>query len=1154
VGVVVVLAALTAGSGVAWAAPLWQIAAVPNSTAAPGSTLDYRVEIRNAAGSSAEGSVEPIKFTGTLPPGLTIESVTMVSATEFSMDCSGVTPGAQTFTCESSETLPTQAENGLQYYKTMLVRVNVEPGAQGVLTSRFEIAGGDPSPPSASTVATATITDEAPVFGISAFDAPVSADAAGSLFTQAGGHPYAQTTTVNFNTYESPEPLKGDLTPVEATKDVEVQLPPGFVGDPHGVGQCTLAQLSHSSGQLPEPSCPVSSQVGTTIVRSNSLAFHTLFGPIPVFNMQPPSNAPARLGFNVSGVVVVVDVTVRSGGDYGLTAHASNISEALAIAGTTLTLWGVPADPVHDSERACPGDRAPWEGFPTCSSGAAQTAFLRNPTSCGPAGVGLATSVRADSWVHPGAYTQPKTVYSHKPNGYPYPESEWGAQEGITGCDKVPFNPEMSVTPDTAAAGVPAGYTFDLSMPQSDEPGTIDQSDVRRIELALPAGVQINPSSAAGLEGCSEAQVALHSESEASCPPASKLAAVSVKAPALENPLSGGLYLATPYANPAKSLVAVYLIASGSGVTVKLPGAVRLDPATGQATAVFDETPQLPFSDVHVELKDGSRAAFTNPATCGGYEANATLSGWSGAGALLKLGFSIEHGADGGACAAPGFAPSLVAGTVSPRAGAFSPFVLSFARTDSEQQITGLTDTFPPGVSAVLKGVARCSDADVKAAESETGGCPQASRVGSVTVGAGSGPDPYFLKGSVYFTGPYNNGPFGEVVVVPAVAGPFNLGDVVVRGSIRVDPKTAQATVVSDPFPLFVKNTGIPADVRRVDVSVDRPGFTFNPTNCNELQATGTLSSAQGASERVSSRFQAADCANLAFHPRFTASTQGKTSRREGASLDVKVGFKAGQANIAKVKVSLPRALPSRLDTLKLACTDAVFQANPAACPAASRVGAAVARTPILPVPITGPAYIVSHGGAAFPDLEMVLQGEGVTLVLDGHTDISQKTNITTSTFDAVPDVPVSSFELKLPEGAHSVLGAPGGALCGKTLTMPTTLTGQNGAVLRQATPVNVTGCKPAIRVVGHTVKGSQASIRVTVPSAGTLVAGGTGIGRSVQHARGAQVVTIGVTLGQHDRQVLAKNPRQRVNAKVTLRFKPKRGAPLTAYVSLLMG
>ena len=389
--------------------------------------------------------------------------------------------------------------------------------------------------------------------------------------------------------------------------------------------------------------------------------------------------------------------------------------------------------------------------------------------------------------------------------------------------------------------------------------------------MTLPAGLELDPSAANGLEACSEAQIGYlpgksaevghpqFTPDAASCPDASKVGSVEVVSPLLDHTIKGGVYLAAQDANPFKSLLALYIAVHDpvSGVVLKLPGKVTADPATGQLTATFAENPQLPFEDMKLDFFGGERASLMTPPVCGQYAASASFASWAQPASPMSpfvKPFSISSGC------APGFAPSLTAGTVSNGAGSFSPFTLSFARSDGEQQVKGLTFTMPPGASAKLAGVPECSDADAAA-----GTCPESTRIGSVTVGSGVGSDPFFLKGSVYLTGPYDNGPFGEAVVVPANAGPFKLGNVVVRGSIRIDPRTAQATVVSDPFPQFVGSTGIPTDVRRVDVTLDRPGFSFNPTNCSELKTTGTLTSVGGASAVLSQRFQAADCSRLAF-------------------------------------------------------------------------------------------------------------------------------------------------------------------------------------------------------------------------------------------------------------------------------------------------
>jgi hypothetical protein len=946
-------------------------------------------------------------------------------------------------------------------------------------------------------------------YGVKSFDGQVNGNPANCgnpadcPFTQAGGHPYSISTQLAFNTTEANptiDPPFNKLWPAEPEKDVVVDLPPGLIGNPTAVKQCALAQLA-AGGYA---ACPPASQVGVTDITFNLGATQVGF---PVYNMVPPPNAPVQFGFNVAGTVVTLDGALRSGSDYGVTVNVHNISEGIAIIATNVTFWGVPSDPSHTPERACPGTVAPAqepENPITCATDPTGVAFLRNPTSCepvpgSPVTDGLVTSVLTDSWFHLGAVDangrpvagdpnwKEASFVSHLPEADPNPN----AHVLPTACGKVPFTPTFTAAPTAPAqAGAPSGFAFDLKLPQSNDPTQIAEGDLRKAVVTLPAGVRVSPSSASGLEACSQAQIALSSTSDAACPEASKIGTLSVDTPLLEKPLTGAVYLATPYANKFGSLVALYLVAKGPGVVVKLAGDVQIDPGTGQLKATFDNTPQLPFDELHVALKGGPRAPLVTPQACGTYTTHAQLTSWSGAVVSSDSSFTLTQGVNGSSCAAPGFAPDFVAGVGGPVAGAFSPFELSFSRNDGEQEFSGLTETLPKGVSAILKGVPLCSETDAAAAT-----CLSSSQIGTVTVGAGAGTDPYFLKGSIYLTGPYNGGPYGEAVEVPVIAGPFDLGTEVVRGSIRIDPQTAQATVVSDPFPRFVKSTGIPAEIRRVDVSLDRPGFTFNPTDCEEQHTTGTLTSVEGANAPVSSRFQVGECANLAFKPVFTVSTAGKTSKANGASLHVHLATGerpgGGEANIAKVDVQLPVVLPARLPTLQKACTAAQFAANPAGCPEGSFVGTATAHTPILANPLSGPAILVSHGGQAFPDLVLLLQGEGIRIDLTGHTQI--KNGITYNHFETVPDAPVSSFDLTLPQGPHGVLTTdkPGVRnLCALTRTvlvtkrvtrrvnghnrkvtvkarkavvapllMPTKITAQNGAVINQNTKIAVTGC-----------------------------------------------------------------------------------------------
>jgi hypothetical protein len=590
-----------------------------------------------------------------------------------------------------------------------------------------------------------------------------------------------------------------------------------------------------------------------------------------------------------------------------------------------------------------------------------------------------------------------------------------------------------------------------------------------------------------GYRAAADAQIALSSEAAPTCPDASQIGTVEVHTPLLDHPLPGTVYLGTPLCDPCNNadaatgrMLRLFIGVNDpqSGTVVKLAGTVSADPQTGQLTARFKNNPQLPFGDLTLSFKGGSRAALATPSTCGAFTTTTDLTPWSAPftpDATPSSSFEISG------CGDPNqFVPSFSAGTINTQAGAYTPFVLSFSRQDSDQRFARLTATLPPGLLAKLAGVPLCSDADANA-----GTCPAASRIGGVIAGAGPGTHPFFLPGQVFLTGPYKGGPYGLAVEVPALAGPFNLGTVVMRQSLHVDVNDGHVAAVSDPLPTILD--GVPLQVRTVSVTLDRPGFTFNPTSCNPTQIGATITSVGGINASVASRFQVGGCGILAFKPSFAVSTRGKTSKANGASLDVTVAQKPGEADIHKVDVQLPLALPSRLTTIQKACSEAQFAANPAGCPAGSNVGTATARTPILNAPLAGPAYLVSHGGAAFPDLDIVLQGEGITIDLVGNTDI--KKGITFSRFEAVPDAPISSFELSLPQGPHSALAAYGDLCAGsKTATvrklitrrvhghlrhmtvsvknsvaeqllMPTTIVGQNGAVVRQTTTIAVTGC-----------------------------------------------------------------------------------------------
>ena len=729
---------------------------------------------------------------------------------------------------------------------------------------------------------------------------------------------------------------------------------------------------------------------------------------------------------------------------------------------------------------------------------------------------------------------------------------------GVSGCARPGFTPSISVMPESSVADSPTGLHVDLRVPQSESQGTLATANLKDAVVALPAGVTVNASAASGLVACSPAQIEMNGPEPAQCPDASKIGSVSIETPLLEHPLPGAIYLAAQNENPFGSLLAVYIAVDDrqTGVVIKLAGKVAADPVTGQLTATFDENPQLPFEDMKLDFFGGERATLATPAACGQYGASASFSSWAqpeNPVTPFVQPFAISSGPGGAACASAGFAPTIVAGTASNQAGSYSPFVMSLRRKNGEQRFGAVSLTMPQGMEGIISHVTPCGEA-----QADAGSCPASSQLGHVSVQAGVGgqpdtlPEPGRQEDPVYLTTGYGGAPFGLSIVVHAEAGPFNLGTVVVRAKILVDPVTAQVSVVTDasgPYAIPTILQGIPVDVQAMNIEVDRSQFMFNPTSCEPLSVAGTIGSAEGASTAVSSHYQAAGCASLPFAPKFSASTGGKASKAQGASLLVKIASKGGpgasgeEANIKSVKVELPKQLPSRLTTLQKACTAAQFEANPAGCPKESNVGTATADTPILANPLSGPAYLVSHGGAAFPDLEIVLQGEGITLILDGQTNI--KNGITSSTFKTVPDAPISSFELNLPTGSYSILGTdlPESAnynLCGQVLAMPTIITAQNGAEVHQSTPVAIEGCPTSLSFT-HSVKKRTVTLSVYVPVAGTVTASGKGLTTATKTAKGQEKLTI----------TLKQKKAGKLKTSVRVTFKPGNGKQQTRAVKL---
>ncbi len=1064
IGTVLAVMAGSASARAATPGPGWMIVSDADPTVfKPGDSSGdarYIVMARNVGSAATDGS--PFTITDRVSAGLTITGVNFeYSQTPF-VELSGsfCTHTESEATCgfpeEMSSSNPAAPEDKL----TMTVHVSVDPAALGAVSSHASITGGGAA---ADSVDTRNVVAPADLpFGLASASMRVSA-LDGSQDNQAGDHPYETTTSFFMNTLDDLNLSYFGHASELQVRDTVVDLPPGIVGNPQVTPKCTLQQLGDST--FFNNACPAATRIGTIepYGAPNSAVLQRLGSVeagLPLYNIVPERGHTAEFGFTAgaNNVVLYADV-VPSDGTYVVRLTSPGIQRVDPLLGVTATYFGNPGarDGITGSEGA----------------------FLANGADCSASG--QTVRVMADLWQAPGRYTADGAPDLSDPN--------WKVSEttlpALSGCNELHFQPTIAATPETNRGDTPTGLDVTIKVPQEEGVKALGTPPLRRVVVALPAGMTVNPSSANGLQGCSLGELGMSAvgvpdASQPSCPEASKVGTVELETPALPGVLGGSVYLARQSENPFGSLLALYVVIDdpATGVLVKLPGEIKVDPSTGQLTAIVDNAPQFPVSELRTHFFGGAKAALRTPAVCGGYEVASTLTPWSapesGPPATPSSTFGVTQGCAASAGQEPN-KPAFSAGTLSPVAGAFSPFVLKVSREDGSQELAGLNLTLPPGLIGRLAGVSKCSEAQLAAAASRSGlgqgaaelaspSCPASSEVGTVNVGAGAGSTPYYATGHVYLAGPYKGASFSLAVIVPAVAGPFDLGAVVVRNALRVDPVTAQVSAVSDAIPAIL--AGIPLDVRSIALNISRPGFTFNPTSCEGKEVRGEAVSVFNQVAGLANPFQVTDCAALKFAPKFSVSTAAKTSKAKGASLDVRVSYPNGslgtQANIKSVKVALPKALPSRLTTIQQACPEATFAANPASCPVGSNIGTATANTPVLAGPLTGPAYLVSHGGAAFPDLVVILQGEGIVLDLTGSIDI--KKSITSSTFASVPDAPISSFELSLPEGPHSALATnlpakARGNLCGTSLTMPTTITAQDGAQIVQSTKIAVTGC-----------------------------------------------------------------------------------------------
>jgi hypothetical protein len=940
-------------------------------------------------------------------------------------------------TCDVGPPVTCTYPNAVQPGEVIIFQIPLQAPASGpaTVTNQLTISGGGAAP--------VTVSEDTPFnadptpFGIESFDT-LALDSDGSAVTQAGAHPYDFRIGYAANTAHD---AYNRINPADTTRNVSVSLPPGLVFDPGATPKCTEAQLEtpmvikNSPGP---PSCPSGSVVGNLQFSATIFSFLNSGFQDSVYNMIAPPGSAASFAMEPAALSIYIHVLggVDPARNYALSAKALNIPEFGGISASSFDFWGDPSSSIHDPLRgACGYVQNYFDDV--CPVPADQAPFLSMPSACsGP----LSSTITASSWQNPGA-----------------PDSEIaqlvdnaGNPQGVTGCDQLAFAPTLTARPTTNVADSPSGLDVDLQVPQNNDLNTLATSTLKKAVVTLPQGLTLNPSAANGLEACSSSQIGIDPSTgtpngdQPSCPDASKLGTVQVTTPLLENPLPGSVYLAKPHDNPFDSELAIYLVVDDpqSGVIVKLPGKIDADPDTGQLTATFDQNPQLPFSDFKLSFFGGPTGALRTPEACREYATDSELTPWSGTPPVdYRDEYAISQGPSGECPSSPEQqpnSPSFDAGSVSPTAGNPTPFVLNLSREDATQHFSQVTVSPPPGWVAKLAGTPECSDAQIAQAEGRSAAgdgaqeqahpsCPAASEVGTVSVAAGAGPSPYHVTGKAYLAGPYKGAPLSLAIITPGVAGPFDLGVVVTRVATRIDPVTARVTASADPIPdhLIVDGDGFPLDVRSVAVHLDKPDFARNGTSCDPSQISGSELSTLGQSASLSERFQLAECANLEFAPKLGIRLFGATRRGAHPRLRGMVSFPEGGANVAQASVALPHSEFLDQGHIGTVCTRVQFaegKGNGSACPPASVYGHAVATSPLVDYALEGSVFLRSSDHE-LPDLVAALHGPpSQPLAVDVVGRVDSVHGGIRTTFEGVPDVPVSKFVLNMLGGNKGLL------------------------------------------------------------------------------------------------------------------------------------
>ncbi len=856
-------------------------------------------------------------------------------------------------------------------------------------------------------------------FGIKSMSAGAVKEDGKTPELRAGAHPYEFKLAFEMN-------QDAEETPEGTLRELIIDLPPGMVGNPLAVSQCSGADFEGVS-----TNCPGNTQVGVARIRIAGLEDTAVS---PIYNLTPPLGVPASFGFSIASFNVFNEASLRSS-DYGARISNITVPTSVPVQSVVVETWGVPALPAHDADRVCIVNNEIVRG---CSSDAAKVPFLSMPTSCGGP---LTWTLSVKSVQEPEAF-QSASVQSVGPGGTP---------RGLTECDEPGFDPSITLRPETAVSDSPTGVHVNLNIPQKNEPVPPElpaTAHLKETVVTLPQGLAINPSAADGRVGCplsGPEGINLPGSGEpaqseaAKCPAASKVGTVKVSSPLVDHPIAGDVYLARQGENPFGSLIALYVAVNDpqTGIVVKLAGKVEPNPITGQLRTVFENNPQLPFEDFDFEFSGGPRAPLTTPPTCNTYTTTAELTPWTfpeGAKVFESDSFAINS-SPAGACAGTESQmphnPSFRAATVDPIAGAYSPFVLKLTRENGSQRFAALNTTLPPGVTANFRGVAECSEAQIAnaaarsapgqgALEKASPSCPPASQLGTVNVGAGSG-NPIFVQGNVYLSGPYKGAPFSLAIITPGVTGPFDVGTVVARAALYVDPETGQGTVRSDPLPTILQ--GIPLDIRQINVRIDRAGYVLNPTSCEAKQVTAEAISTTGAIAPLTNRFQVGGCGALDYTPKLALSMKGAVRRSGHPAFKAVLTQPSGQANNKRTVVILPPTTFIDQNHIANPCTRPQFAAGN--CPPASVLGTARVFTPLLENPLEGKVYFRANGGERdLPDVVVDLHGR-VDVVAVGFVDAvtrkgSESSRVRTR-FNNLPDAPITKAVFSFKGGKKGV-------------------------------------------------------------------------------------------------------------------------------------